>query len=232
MQLNAHRALPRSGSPHPVRLRTAHQHRHRPASAVPELLSTAALESGSYTALGAAGASFGLTFFVIPRFYSKNTEWKVMLPALRASGLRSVSPAEASKRSRTSVLLDVRPADKVQELAAAQAVNVPLYIPIQNWDPLSIIRRIGFAFFGVAGTELNPDFVSEVQALVPRGREVMVMCESGGSIGEKTGAPLGFQSRSLKAVYYLQQAGVAKVVHVEGGLGQWLREGLPVQGSQ
>ncbi|GFH24319.1 rhodanese domain-containing protein, partial [Haematococcus lacustris] len=60
----------------------------------------------------------------------------------------------------------------------------------------------------------------------------MVMCESGGSIGEKTGAPLGFQSRSLKAVYYLQQAGVAKVVHVEGGLGQWLREGLPVQGSQ
>jgi 3-mercaptopyruvate sulfurtransferase SseA len=33
--------------------------------------------------------------------------------------------------------------------------------------------------------------------------------------------------RSLKAVYYLQQAGV-KAVHVQGGYSEWLRQGLPL----
>lgn len=33
--------------------------------------------------------------------------------------------------------------------------------------------------------------------------------------------------RSLKAVYYLQQAGFSKVTHVQGGLSAWIKEGLP-----
>ncbi len=36
-------------------------------------------------------------------------------------------------------------------------------------DVASIARRIGFAFFGVPGTELTPDFIEQVRAAVPNG---------------------------------------------------------------
>jgi hypothetical protein len=41
----------------------------------------------------------------------------------------------------------------------------------------------------------------------------------------------GKQSRSLKAIYYLQQAGFTNVAHISGGFSQWVRDGLPVMGS-
>jgi hypothetical protein len=39
----------------------------------------------------------------------------------------------------------------------------------------------------------------------------------------------GKQSRSLKAIYYLQRAGITNVAHISGGLSQWVRDGLPVK---
>lgn len=39
---------------------------------------------------------------------------------------------------------------------------MPLYIPIQEWDLASNVRRLGFAFFGVYGTEINEDFAAQV----------------------------------------------------------------------
>lgn len=33
--------------------------------------------------------------------------------------------------------------------------------------------------------------------------------------------------RSLKAIWYLQQAGI-RAVHVQGGYSEWLRQGLPL----
>jgi rhodanese-related sulfurtransferase len=62
---------------------------------------------------------------------------------------------------------------------------------------------------------------------VPKGKEVLVICESGGSLENKSGTQFGFQSRSLKAAFYLQRLGY-KVAHVRGGVGQWEREGLPL----
>lgn len=38
-----------------------------------------------------------------------------------------------------------------------------------------------------------------------------MLCESGGSLDNKPGTKYGFQSRSLKAAYFLQQAGYNKV---------------------
>lgn len=64
---------------------------------------------------------------------------------------------------------------------------------------------------------------------VPRSKEVMVICEAGGSIENKSGTQFGFQSRSLKAVYYLRKAGYTKVLHVAGGTSRWFREGLPAE---
>ncbi|MEW5304920.1 MAG: hypothetical protein WDW38_010752 [Sanguina aurantia] len=46
----------------------------------------------------------------------------------------------------------------------------------------------------------------------------------GGSL--EGGNAFGRQSRSLKAYYYLQEAGY-KPFHVKGGLAQWSRDGLP-----
>ena len=45
-----------------------------------------------------------------------------------------------------------------------------------------------------------------------------MLCESGGSLDNKPGTKYGFQSRSLKAAYFLQQAGYNKVF-VESGRG-------------
>jgi 3-mercaptopyruvate sulfurtransferase SseA len=43
------------------------------------------------------------------------------------------------------------------------------------------------------------------------------------------GAPNGFQSRSLKAAYYLRRAGFSKVSYMQGGLSRWIREDLPLE---
>ena len=40
-------------------------------------------------------------------------------------------------------------------------------------------------------------------------------CEMGGSMTIKPGAAHGFQSRSLKAVYFLKKAGYTNVKHME-----------------
>lgn len=48
------------------------------------------------------------------------------------------------------------------------------------------------------------------------------MCETGGSIEARAGNDKGFQSQSMKAIYYLSQAGVrVKASVVEGGLSRW-----------
>lgn len=45
-----------------------------------------------------------------------------------------------------------------------------------------------------------------------------MLCESGGSLDNKPGTKYGFQSRSLKAAYFLQQAGYNKVcIESRGG---------------
>ena len=51
--------------------------------------------------------------------------------------------------------MDVRLADKYNLFHAEGSVSVPLYQPIQNWDFPSILRRLGFAFFGIYGTGGN-----------------------------------------------------------------------------
>ncbi len=61
------------------------------------------------------------------------------------------------------------------------------------------------------------------------GTEVLCICESGGSLTNKPGMSLGFQSRSLKSVYLLRQAGYRNVKHVAGGVRAWQKAGLPLQ---
>jgi hypothetical protein len=44
------------------------------------------------------------------------------------------------------------------------ASNVQIYRLIQDWTPYKIVRRAGFAFFGIfKGTEENPNFIEGKQ---------------------------------------------------------------------
>lgn len=89
------------------------------------------------------------------------------------------------------------------------------------------MRRLAFAFFGIPGTERNPSWLSTVEETISKDQEVVVMCELGGTLEKKVGMDTGFQSRSLKAVHFLQQAGYQNVLHLKGGFPEWVREELP-----
>jgi rhodanese-related sulfurtransferase len=206
------------------------------------LLATAAATSSAsadpiaiYAALGSTAAAFLATFFVAPVFKSNFKEaepWERIYASLVATGVPTLSPAEAAKR-RGALLLDVRLADAVAKRALPKALSKPLYVPIQGWDAFSNIRRVAFAFFGIAGTELDPSWLASVTAAIPnKGSEVIVVCEMGGRLENKPGVKFGFQSRSLKAFYYLRQAGYKNVKHLRGGVAAWAADGLPLEGEE
>eukprot|EP00898_Chlorokybus_atmophyticus_P005425 jgi/Chlat1/5884/Chrsp4S00495 len=106
--------------------------------------------------------SFGVVGSGKARRYSPDS-WRAMHEALTANeGFESMTPeqAVATLDNASVVVVDIRPADEYAESHAAGAVNVPLFRPITEWTPWKILRRAGFAFFGIFnGTEENPEFL-------------------------------------------------------------------------
>lgn len=65
------------------------------------------------------------------------------------------------------------------------------------------------------------------------GGTLLTYVERGGAKYKKFADPerkFGRQSRSLKAIYELQEAGFKNVLHLKDGLNQWIYEGLPIDG--
>lgn len=60
------------------------------------------------------------------------------------------------------------------------------------------------------------------------GTEIIVACDTGGSLEPKTGADTGFQSQSLKAAYFLKKAGYRNVKHLRGGISEYRRSVGPL----
>jgi len=88
-------------------------------------------------------------------------------------------------------------------------------------------RHAAVIFFGAGGAPRpNPDFVREVEAMLPRATKIMVGCQAGG--------------RSQRACELLRDAGYTDVTNVQGGFGGardqtgrlvipgWRDAGLPV----
>ncbi|KAI8477262.1 MAG: Rhodanese-like domain-containing protein [Monoraphidium minutum] len=200
-----------------------------PAAALPELPDATTI---AYWSIGAGAVSFALTFGVAPLFkknFKEDVDWKAVYQDLVAGGgVPSVTPAAAYAKRKSAVLVDVRLGLKYEAGHPEGAASVPLYLPIQSWDPASIIRRLGFSFFGIYGTQLNKDFSEDAAAAIPKGKEVILVCENGGSLDNKPGTLYGFQSRSLKAAYYLRRAGFNRISYVQGGVSRWTSEGLPI----
>jgi rhodanese-related sulfurtransferase len=198
-------------------------------------LVAAAEPTAIYAALGAVAASFLGTFFVAPRFranFKEATPWEEIYPSLLAQGVPSISPADAARR-RGAILLDVRLADASAARAVPRALPIPLYVPIAKYDVFSNIRRVAFAFFGIAGTELDPAWIASVTKAIPnKGAEVVLLCEMGGQLDNRPGMKFGFQSRSLKALFYLRKAGYRNVRHLTGGVTAWAAAGLPLESNE
>lgn len=186
----------------------------------------------AYWALGASAVSFVGTFGLANLFkseFKEDVDWQTVYADLVAGGgVPSVSSSAAYAKRKSAALVDVRLGMKYDKGHPEGAKSLPLYIPIQGWSPAAIIRRVGFSFFGIYGTQLNTNFMAEAADVIPKGREVILVCEMGGSLANKSGTLYGFQSRSLKAAYYLRKAGYNKVSYVQGGLQQWVSEGLPL----
>ncbi len=107
-----------------------------------------------------------------------------------AAAIAETLPAALAERlasGNAPFLLDVREPFEVPARSLAAAVNIPL-----------------------AGL---PSRLDEV----PRGRDVLVYCESG--------------IRSARALVILAAAGRGRVSHLTGGIARWIREGRPVVSS-
>jgi hypothetical protein len=70
---------------------------------------------------------------------------------------------------RRSVLVDVRMARSFETGAMPYSVNVPLYEPISGWGVAANVRRAGFAFFGIYGTQLNTAWLQDIERRVKKG---------------------------------------------------------------
>lgn len=111
------------------------------------------------------------------------------------------------------------------------SLNVPIYQPIAGWSPQQIARRAGYAFFGVAkGTEANPNFMEEFKSAVgPKWKEVVIICETGGTLESTGNFPNGKQSRSLIACYEALLEGYSRVCFLEGGMNSYFKASLPLE---
>eukprot|EP00238_Polyblepharides_amylifera_P008962 CAMPEP_0196583154 /NCGR_PEP_ID=MMETSP1081-20130531/42282_1 /TAXON_ID=36882 /ORGANISM="Pyramimonas amylifera, Strain CCMP720" /LENGTH=238 /DNA_ID=CAMNT_0041903951 /DNA_START=233 /DNA_END=949 /DNA_ORIENTATION=+ len=179
----------------------------------------------------ATAVSYVIIFFIVPRInrnFKESGSWISTYEFLVKNNLVSLTAKDAARAQQTgAVMLDVRPAEEFSGGFVEDSLSVPLYRPIQGWGAAANLRRAGFAFFGSTGSELNPDWLQQVQGQIKKGTHVVVMCSRGGSLASQS-STYGYESRSLKAAFLLMQAGYSNVLHLKGGIEQWERDDLPL----
>ncbi|KAL4430353.1 hypothetical protein ABPG77_002159 [Micractinium sp. CCAP 211/92] len=151
--------------------------------------------------------------------------WELISKTLKKNGVSFVTAdaVEAAIKRGTPVI-DIRPSNEFQRGRIPGSVNCCFYQPIEGWSPDKIIRRAGFAFFGVYGTEANPDFVEEVAAAAPKKNGgIILVCNIGGSLDKTGPSEWGRQSRSLTAAYELIQSGFTNIKVLQDGYGGWTK---------
>lgn len=180
----------------------------------------------------------------------KYTAWVQVHRVLTERGLQDVDCQEAYNRIKSgkAIAIDVREADDYANAHAEGAKSAPLFRLIQGNDMKSNMRRLGYALLtDFKGTERNPDFVAAATEAVggDKTKQVIVYCSIGGTLqtfverkgpkAKKYNDPerlFGRQSRSLKAIYELQEAGFTNVVHMKEGLNQWRHLDLPLEAME
>ena len=153
----------------------------------------------------------------------------VVAPAVKELDLAGLRAAQA----RGAAVIDVRPRDEYDNRRLKGSVSCQLFRRIDGDSGSQRWRKAGFAFFGITGSELNPDFLDEVAEEVggpaaaggfqlpwqsSGSSDIVLVCWTGGTLEESRNFPLGKQSRSLTAAYQLVRAGYRNVSFVGGGL--------------
>lgn len=87
-------------------------------------------------------------------------------------------PQAQLRTSCRAVMMDVRLAQKYFANACPDSQSFPLYQPISGWGPAATIRRAGFTFFGVYGTERNMEWLQQVEDAVPKGAFAPLLCSA------------------------------------------------------
>eukprot|EP01023_Acetabularia_acetabulum_P028400 TRINITY_DN2682_c0_g2_i3.p1 TRINITY_DN2682_c0_g2~~TRINITY_DN2682_c0_g2_i3.p1 ORF type:complete len:238 (+),score=31.28 TRINITY_DN2682_c0_g2_i3:79-792(+) len=155
--------------------------------------------------------------------------WKQMINLLEESGTRCLSPQELPFEQDKGVkVIDIRPSAAFDKMHIENSINVPLFQPIQGWTPWKVARRAGFALFGVLnGTEINPNFIQEIEEIISKDSGAVIVCDYGGDLGEEKtdSSSLPRQSRSLMAAYQLCKLGYQNVCVVKGGINGWVKSG-------
>lgn len=173
-----------------------------------------------------------------------------MLRILKSKGVKMISPQELQflldgDSSSQPLIIDIRPTSEYDKGFITGAINVPFYKPIEGWSPFKIARRLGFAAFGVSGTEPNSEFESQVLSAVKGkgSRSIVIYCLMGGSLDQVAAQSIPnlddqasiqrvkkLQTRSMVAAYQLVDvAGLdAGVSILSGGYSGWASGGRSV----
>ncbi|KAK6120540.1 hypothetical protein DH2020_045735 [Rehmannia glutinosa] len=162
-------------------------------------------------------------------------DWKIKRQVLLEKKVRSVDVKEALRLQNENnfVILDVRPEAEFKEAHPEGAINVQIYRLIKEWTAWDIARRAAFAFFGIfSGTEENPEFMQSVESKLAKDAKIIVACSAGGTTKPTQNLPEGQQSRSLIAAYLLVLNGYKNVFHLEGGIYNWFKQGLPTASEE
>ncbi|CAL5220199.1 g2172 [Coccomyxa viridis] len=156
-----------------------------------------------------------------------------MREQLRARKVKMTSAQELLFAKEKGVpIIDIRPPDEFDAAHIPGSINIPLYRPITGWGTRSVLRRAGFAFFGIFnGTELNPDFFLDIVAAVSKDLGAVLLCNIGGKLDVTDTNPAGTQSRSLIAAYEITKLDITNgaIGVLKGGFGEWQRTGRPVE---
>ncbi len=125
--------------------------------------------------------------------------WEIMIDTMRRNKVAMITATDLEAAQEAGIpIIDVRPVDQYQSGFIQDSINVPLYQPIEGWDQRQILRRLGFALFGVFnGTEINPNFLEEMaQAAPDTDKGVVLICNLGGSM-----APVGEHKKGQQSRY-------------------------------
>lgn len=158
--------------------------------------------------------------------------WQKMATTLKNNGLKFVAPQEVEPAQNRGIpVVDIRPKGDFEKARVPGATNVQFYQLISGWSVRQIWRRAGFAFFGVLnGTELNPEFMQQMEQVAPqKSSPVILICNVGGSLEPTGPSRFGRQSRSLIAAYELMRAGWTDVQVLKGGFSGWASSERPIE---
>lgn len=156
--------------------------------------------------------------------------WQILSKQLRERGIKSVSGQELTKLANTGVtIVDVRSSDRFATSSIPGSINIPLFQPITGWTPFKIARRVQFGFFGIPGTECNPNFVAELQSKLSTTTNELIFLDDSvrGTLEPTFAFPEGKPGHALMSIYIASELAKLKnpMRYVEGGINSYSAAG-------